>query len=96
MSTIAASPPFQFLSRPQATTTHGAPDRRLFPAARHAIAWTWNTKIISNAAFRFSVFSRSGACTTKNGLDQAQRRAMHYAARGANLAREHQLACGQQ
>jgi hypothetical protein len=96
MSTIAASPPFQFLSRPQATTTHGAPDRRLFPAARHAIAWTWNTKIISNAAFRFSVFSCSCTCTTKNGLNQAQRRAMHYAARGANLAREHRLACGQQ
>jgi len=96
MSTIAASPPFQFLSRPQAATARGVPDRRLIPAARHAIAWTWNTKISSNAAFRFFVFSCSCTCTTKNGFNQAQRRAMHYAARGANLARENRLACGQQ
>jgi hypothetical protein len=70
MSTIAASPPFQFLSRRQTTTVRGAPDRRLIPAARHAIAWTWNTKIISNVPFRFLSFpahvhARPGTVSTK-------------------------------
>jgi hypothetical protein len=56
MSVIVAIPPFQFLSRLQTTTARSAPDRRLFPAARHANFRTWNAKIISNAAFSFLCF----------------------------------------
>jgi len=56
MFAIVASPPFQCLPRPQATTARGAPGCCLFPAALNANARPLNAKIISNAAFSFLCF----------------------------------------
>ncbi|HYM85265.1 MAG TPA: hypothetical protein VET30_00880 [Pseudoxanthomonas sp.] len=101
MFVIVASPPFQYLTRPQTTTARGAPGCCLFPAVLNANARTLNAKIISNAAFSYLCFPahahiRPWIDTPKrDGARCIMLRGRKYGSENSGLSKN-QLACGQQ
>jgi len=102
MFAIVASPPFQCVPRPQATTARGAPGCCIFPAVLGAKARTLNAKIISNAAFRFLSFFPADVLVRPEMHTTMRDGAQCIMLRGANFGivesrlNQNRLACGQQ